>query len=58
VPSAVLRRPFSQPVTFTLQVLLELGRIRTSTPLSSQFRSTSYCCRTDQLAQRREFSVL
>jgi hypothetical protein len=42
----------------TLQVLLELGRIRTSTPLSSQFRSTSYCCRTDQLAQRREFSVL
>jgi hypothetical protein len=43
---------------FTYQVLLGSGQIRTSTPLSSQFRSTSYCCRTGQLTQRREFSGL
>jgi len=39
-------------------VLLDSGQIRTSTPLSSQFRSTSYCCRTGQLTQQREFSGL
>jgi hypothetical protein len=58
VPSTVTCRPFSQPVVFTYQVLLALGPIRTSTPLSSQARSTFYGCRTSQLTRRREFSGL
>jgi hypothetical protein len=55
---AVTRRPFSQPVVFTYQVLHDLGQIRTSTPLSFQVRSTFHGCRTGQLTQRRGFSGL
>src|SRR5690348_4482390 len=58
VPSAVTCRPFSQPVVFTYQVLLDLGRYGSQQPLSFQVRSTFHGCRTGQLSRRREFSGL
>lgn len=56
MPSAVTRRPFSQPAVFTYQVLHDLGRYGSQQLLSSQVRSTSHCCRAGQLNRRREFS--